>query len=215
LSKEFADVHNLIAAVSQQYQYPPPPRLLLILQETVTNLLRWLLDLIATLMSVVPGFTDSKAASHMIKTGVYALGVFCAILLVWVLWTRLSELGKQAELSKTSKITLEGPRSAHQWKEQALAFSQAARWKDACRAVLLSSIRLLDEQKVVPFNANRTNFEYWYALAEYEKMRPHFRSMADTVDLCWFGNKEADENDFRKCLSYLESIQSELTPNET
>src|SRR5262249_28954093 len=86
----------------------------------------------------------------------------------------------------------------------------ARNWKDACRALLLASIRLLDEKEVLPFMATRTNFEYWYALAARDDLRSNFRLMADIVDVCWFGKYQATEKDFANCQTYFDAIKSDL-----
>jgi len=207
LSKEFADVHNLIASIAQHYRYPPPPKLLVTLQEALTALMRAILDLIASLLSVVPGQTDTQAVSNFIRMLLYAMGLIGALLFIWVLWMRLSELGKQAHLAKGGGTPSLAPLTAQAWQEQALALSQARKWKDACRALLLASIRLLDEKEVVPFVATRTNFEYWYALASKDQLRSEFRRIADTVDFCWFGKYEAGEQDFTNCKMSFEAIK--------
>jgi hypothetical protein len=210
LSKAFADVHNLIAATAQHYQYPPPPEMLLNLQELISKLLRALLDLISSLLSVIPGYTDTRAVGNFMRLGLYVMGLFASLLLIWLLFTRLSELGKQAQLARTSTLSDSAPLTADAWHRQAMRFAQAGNWKDACRALLLAAVRLLDEQQVVPFLANRTNFEYGYALSSRVSIRSNFRSLADTVDICWFGNNEASETDFRDCQTHFEAIQSEL-----
>ncbi|PWT96060.1 MAG: hypothetical protein C5B53_10395 [Candidatus Melainabacteria bacterium] len=210
MSKAFLDVHDLIAATAQHYQYPPPPKMLLNLQELVSTLLRMLLDLIASLLSVIPGNTDTRTVGNFMRLGLYFIGLLGAVLLVWLLFSRLSELSKQAHLARTSTLPDSAPLTAAAWHRQALHFAQMGNWKDACRALLLAAVRLLDEQKVVPFIANRTNFEYGYALVSRASIRSNFRSLADTVDVCWFGNNEAEEADFRNCQTYFEAIRSEL-----
>ena len=184
--------------------------MLLNLQELIARLVRLLLDLVAKLLSVVPGYTDTRTVGNFMRLGLYFMGLLAAVLLIWLLFSRLSELGKQAKLATITALPDTAPLTADAWHKQALHLAQSGKWKDACRAILLATVRLLDEQQVVPFVANRTNFEYGYALASRASVRSNFRSLAETVDVCWFGNNEASEVDFRDCQSYFETIKSEL-----
>jgi hypothetical protein len=214
LSRTFADVHNLIAATAQNYQYPPPPEIVLNLQELVARILRAVLDIVASLLSVIPGATDTRSVGNLMKLSLLIMGLFGAALLIWLLFTRLNELGKQAHLAKTSTLLDSAPLTADAWQSQASLYAQAGNWREACRALLLAAVRLLDEQKIVPFVANRTNFEYGYALASRPSIRNNFRSLADIVDICWFGNNQASEADFHDCQTHFEAIKSEL-PSQT
>jgi len=211
LSKEFSDIHALIAATAQNYQFCPMPPFVLQVEEAFTKLTHYLLDLIASLLMILPGVTDTRAASEIMKMLLYLTGMGAAFLLLWFLWSRLSELGKQARLAQARQAEDQSPKNSGQWYLAALELSKKKQWREASRALLLACIRLFDEKQLVPFIANRTNAEYWYALAGQDNVRASFRYIFNRVDSVWFGNQEAKEEDFRGCLADFEMIKAALS----
>lgn len=72
----------------------------------------------------------------------------------------------------------------------------------------MSCLHLLDENKIAVFAPTKTNYEYFYTLKQKPTIAVHFRPLVDTVELIWFGNKEAEESDYIDCLNLLTDIEN-------
>lgn len=217
MSKGFTDVHPIIAAAADIYRYPSPPPFLKDLARLLSEFVRWLLNFIASIFHLMPGNTDTHAVGNIIRLILYTAGLVFALLIVRLIWSRLNELARQERLAKSTNILSTKSWDAQAWQIHATKLGKDECWQEACRAALVSVLHLLDEVGLLPFSANRTNFEYCLALtnpsAGTEKnIIGHFKSMVEIVDLCWFGNKTATESDFRTCFSDLENIRRALTP---
>jgi hypothetical protein len=210
VSRYYADIHGLIASCAQRYEYQKVPGIFTVIQDAIVTILRWCLDLLASFLSLVPGYTDTRSISNLMKTGMYILGLICAVLLVWFICRKMITMAKNAKSRTGSATAVRRILTSKDWFNQATEFSHQSNWKEACRCLLLASLRLLDEEKIVPFAATYTNFEYWYALSQHKKIRSAFREIADIVDVSWFGNVDAQEQDFNNCLQQFKKIEAEL-----
>src|SRR5207302_11114168 len=74
-------------------------------------------------------------------------------------------------------------------------------WKNACRALYLSVLRLFAERDICEFMPARTNYEYYYVLARYPGLQGGFEDLATRVERIWFGGAEALSSDYDTCLS--------------
>jgi hypothetical protein len=210
MSKEFADVHPIVAAVAKQYQPDQSLTWFVDWQQAIARFARWLFDEIAGLFALPPALTDTHEISNLIRWGLCIMGIIAGLIILRVLWSGLLKAKTATHANTVSGALFEPAYNWQGWHNQALNYNLAKQWKQACRALLLASLRLLDESNIVPFMAAGTNFEYWYALTRHKKIRAAFRSIADLVDLCWFGNKEANQMDFQNCLASFQIIQSEV-----
>jgi len=74
----------------------------------------------------------------------------------------------------------------------------------------MSVLHLLDERNVVPFSATRSNYEYFYALKRMQSVAESFRRLVDSVEYIWFGDKQANNDDFRYCMEQSRLVQDGL-----
>lgn len=210
-SSECQDIHTLIAQVAQHYHFPSALSFTKIIEQFVYHFFRWLFDLIRVLVALLPGTTDTRSVSDLIKLVLLCLGISAALILARIIYLRLWQLSKQQRSGNATPDRFLLTQSSSQWQKQAFALTHTKQWKEACRALLMASLRLLDEHEIVPFMSSGTNLEYWYALGQYQQIRRIFRSISDTVDRCWFGSDQATEDDFRNCLEYFRTIESEAS----
>jgi hypothetical protein len=203
------DIHGVIATFAEHYRFTPTPDFI-DLKRSLAEFLRWLIDLVSAIFNFVPGSTDSKAVSEFIRILVYLSGIIAAFALIWLVFTRLSELNKQARLASVAPTIELEDLSANGWRLEAWRLRDEKHWQQACRALLVSSLHLFDEKQILSFSANRTNSEYYNTIPKNQGLRQAFKSLADRVDLIWFGNKAAAETDFLKCLSDLDLIDSAM-----
>jgi hypothetical protein len=72
----------------------------------------------------------------------------------------------------------------------------------AVRFFYLKMLKLLSERQIIEYKYQKTNHEYYYEIKN-EKLRNLFKDVSFVFDYCWYGEYEADEQDFlfakRKC----------------
>jgi len=209
-ASQFPDLHGVITKVADQYHFPPTPQFLTDAQYNLAALLRE----IAQMFEKIFGHSgireiNSIAASNVLRGILTFIGVSSFLFLVYALFIRLIALEAQA---KRAKSKFEGERllSAYDYRNEASIRANHGDWRNACRFIYLSSLRLLDEENVLPFNSARSNYEYWYALASRPPLQRSFRGLANIFDAIWFGNFPASRENYGECLNYLVEIEQTL-----
>ena len=195
----FPDISHQIEQVASGYRYNKPPDFLLTIQELVARFLRVLNDLLNMFNIHVPGLTDSRMVSNVMQVLLVIGGVVCLVLLVIVIAGRL----RQVRLNNdTTKILGSGANillTAKDWQEESERLASAGQWREACRALYFSFLRLLHEREILQFSATRTNYEYFYALVRKKELAEIFKTLAGLVESAWFGNYTADRDDHERC----------------
>lgn len=207
---KFTDITNEIASVAGQYKYHDPPSVLVKLQELLTQVLRLVKDWLESLKVLVPGFSDTRMVGDAMQFVLYGVGVLCFVLLVWVVWSRLNRLHVQTQLARTGAIGSEALLDATGWFDNAETLASQKQWKQACRALYHALLRLMDEKDILTFTATRTNYEYWYALSQYQSIQRMFRQVYDRVEIIWFGNRNADRHDYDECLNIYRQAEKDI-----
>jgi hypothetical protein len=210
MSNKLSDVHLQIADVARNYHYHEPIPWLVYLRDLAATALRWLWDWISSLFAIIPIQADTRLVGNTIKLVLLVLGGLSILLILYLAWSKFRDIAKQAALAKTIPLSIDGPFNSQDWFNEAIESSKASRWKEACRALYMSCLRLLDEREILSFVPTRTNFEVWYALSKYQNLAKIFRPLADRVDTLWFGTKLAEERDFLSSLSSLKDIRVEV-----
>jgi len=209
MPQELKDVSQQIAEVAERYHYHDPPSFLVSLQELITRAIRWLKDFLESLHIFTPGFSDTRMVGNVMQILLYMVGIVCAVLLIFAVWSRLHRLTAQSQLAKGGALTSEGMLDSAGWLEEAGKLKAQGKYKESCRALYFSLLRLLDEKGIFAFAPTRTNYEYWYALVRHKEIQRYFRELADRVELVWFGNKNADAADYDYCLELLKTATRE------
>ncbi len=207
---EFQDVTPQLEKLASEFNFKDPPVFLVRLQELVSYVLRAVADFLKQFKISMPG-TDTSAVGNVMQLILIVLGVICLILILYLMSRRMKQLRDQAQLAKRGALSLEELLDSDGWKQKADELAKARLFKDACRALYLSAIYLLDEKEVLKFAPTRTNYEYYYALSGKDSLQRSFRRLSDLVEVMWFGNYVAEENDFNDCLQLTETISTEVT----
>jgi Domain of unknown function (DUF4129) len=204
------DIAPEIAAVAGNYKYKKPPDLLLQVQEWLDKAWRFLTDLFSSLRLHMPGMADTNMVGNIMQMLVLLVGALCLFVIVYFALKRMGHLSAQAKLAKKGQSAAYRLLDAAGWKEEAKQLAEKKDWREACRALYMSSLRAMHENAVIEFAPTRTNYEYWYALAPRSEMLAFtFRSLANQVELIWFGNKQASEEDYRSITEYLQKVEEE------
>ncbi len=206
------DVSAEIAAVAAAYQYHPPPEALVRTQELVARLQRLLLDWLGSFHISVPALAEAKTVSQVMQLLLHLAGALGALAVIWLVWTRLSQLRLQSALARNGQVTVTGVPDSAAWRREAERLSGAGDWRAGCRALYLSALRLLEEAGIAGFVPTRTNYEYWYALSGRPGVQKAFRELVAPVETVWFGRDSATADDYRLCLARLTDLEAQVEP---
>lgn len=196
-----------IARVAQNYNYHEPPLFLIKLQEFIANAVRVLRDLLNMLRLPSPGESDTRIVGNLLQLMLMAAGTAVVIIVILMVARRLSHIEMQRKLAKGGIIVGESKLDAAGWKELAAKLALSKNFREACRALYMSALHNLDENKIAVFAPTKTNYEYIYSLKKWPTLAGQFRSLVDLVELIWFGGKTAVQDDYQLCLEILVGLE--------
>ncbi len=209
-----------IAAVAKEYDYQQPPGLMIKVQEIITSIIRAINDLLNMIELPQTGSSDTKLVGDFLQVLLIIVAVIAAIVVGIVIVRRLKHLETQRKIARGELIVGESALDSKGWRNFAEQLFKEKSTKEACRAIYMSCLHLLDEDKIAIFAPTKTNYEYFYALKQKPTIAQNFRPLVDNVELIWFGNKEAEESDYNNCLRLLSEIEKAtiqiktITPSE-
>jgi hypothetical protein len=206
----FRDIAPEIAAIAKQYSYKKPPDLLVQLQEWIDKAYRWIADLLASLKIHMPALADTNVVGNVMQFLIILVGGVCLFAIVFLAMKRMGQLNAQSQLARRGQSEAHRLLDAAAWRKEAQELAGQGHWKEACRAVYMSSLRYMHEASVIEFAPTRTNYEYWYALSpRSEILARSFRNLANRTELVWFGKQSASQEDYERCLSFLANAEEE------
>jgi hypothetical protein len=207
---EFKDISKPLAEVAQQYHFHKPPPFIEQLREAAIKFFRWLNEMWREMFRQSAGNLDSRSISTFFQW----LIVFCAVVAivgaVFVLMRRIKKQQQEAQQTIRGAQAVEEILDAGGWRDKAVKLAAQADYRGACRALYLSVLKNFDENGVAEFAPTKTNYEYSYALAKQPALQQGFKRLAYLVELVWFGNKQADENDYAESMSCLDDLQQQV-----
>jgi hypothetical protein len=78
------------------------------------------------------------------------------------------------------------------------------------RYLFLTTLRMLDQQGLIRYQAKATNQEYVMQMSAHQE-GPRFRFLADAYDHIWYGNFSLTEQQFGRLLGYFEDFYRTLS----
>lgn len=202
----YPDVTSEIAETAKSYQYQDPPDVLVFLQDLIASTLRWLRDFLQSFHINIPFLADSRAISGIMQLLIYIAGATAILILVSIVWSRLSYLSGQSKLAIKGQTSSQALLDSSGWQQEAAQMAERQEWRAACRALYLASLRALHEKDIASFAPARTNYEYWYFLAPYPQLQLAFRRLAERVERIWFGKREGTQSDYTECREDLDQV---------
>jgi hypothetical protein len=196
---EFKNISHEIGDIAKNYDYRQPPDVLIKMQELLAYLSRLIRDFLSYLRLPNFGSTDNRGIANLLQGLVITAGVVAAVMVLLLVASRLKVLQAQRKLALGSMVVGESPLDSQGWLSLAENLEDNASHKEACRAVYMSILHLLDERKIMAFSVTKTNYEYFYALKRMTKVAQAFRHLADLVEYIWFGDKAASAEDYKQC----------------
>jgi len=207
---DFKDISDVIADVARRYHYHKPPEFLIYVQEMLSRVLRFLKDLFEQFHLFNSEFSDTRMVGNLMQILLYVAGGLCALIIIYLVFMRMTKLTQMSRLARAGTLESERLLTSEGWLEEAKSLAEKEQFKAACRAAYLSFLRLLEERAVAPFAPTKTNYEYWYQLSKNREIQSIFRKLADTVELVWFGNKNATKEDFEHCISLIDEAKATI-----
>ena len=197
-----------IAVVAKDYDYQQPPGLLIKIQEIISIIIRAIHDFLNMLQLPQAGSSDTKLVGNLLQTLLVVVALVAVVVVTIAIVRRVNLLQAQRKRTQGELIVKESELDSTGWRTFATQLLQEKATKEACRALYMSCLHLLDENKIAVFSPTKTNYEYFYTLKQKPTIAKHFRPLVDTVELIWFGNKEAEESDYIGCLNSLSEIEN-------
>jgi hypothetical protein len=204
-----------IAEVAKDYDYQQPPGLLIKVQEIITSIIRAIHDLLSLIELPQTGSSDTKLVGDLLQTLVVIVAVIALAVVAIVILRRIKQIESQKKLAGGELIVRESELDSIGWRNFAAQLLKENATKEACRALYMSCLHLLDEDEIAVFAPTKTNYEYFYTLKQKPSIPQHFRPLVDTVELIWFGNKDAEESDYNDCLDLLCKIEKAVAQIKT
>jgi hypothetical protein len=207
---EFKNISHEISEIAKNYDYRQPPDILIKLQDLISYLYRLIRDFLSYLRLPQFSGSDTRGVANLLQVLVVMAGVVAAVMVLLLVASRLSVLQTQRKLALGSIVVGESPLDSRGWLALAEELEGKASYKEACRAVYMSILHLLDERRIIAFSATKTNYEYFYALKRMAKVAESFRNLVDLVEHIWFGDKAATGEDYRQCRQQASLVEDGL-----
>ncbi|HEY9682478.1 MAG TPA: DUF4129 domain-containing protein [Oculatellaceae cyanobacterium] len=210
----FPDISEQIKQVASGYSYNKPPEFLSVFQDMLERVLRVIADLLDMLNIHVPALTDSRSVSNLMHIILVLIGIGCFIALIFAVSLRIRQIRFSEERMKTLGATTNILLTSEDWQRESENLAAQGQWREACRALYFALLRLLDEREILKFSPTRTNYEYSYALVRRKELADGFKKLVGVVEATWFGNYQANQEDFDRCKALVAKLTKSLDTRE-
>lgn len=207
-SMKFEDIHPVIEQVAASYARQDTPEFLLKLAEIWYRLGALLLQWLRNLHVPSPLATDSRPTSNLLIFVIYIIGIFCAAFVIYALIYKVIKAKQLINCVPNATIFMEPVADASRWKAEAAKLAQQGDYRNACRALYLSMLRLFEECSISEYVPAKTNYEYLYLLKKYPHLQDDFRRMYEAVERIWFGGLDAQQEDYSYCLEIFAEVEA-------
>lgn len=209
---EYKDVHPQIEQVSKSYQYFDPPPFIVNIQEFIRSAIRAVLEWLRQFGIGDGGSSDSSGAAYLLRAFLYIAGIACALIILPIIYRELKALQERNKVQEPRILASERLLSSQQWQAESSTLAENKEYRSACRALYLAALRLLHELNVLAYSPVRTNHEYYYALLHKGNLSAPFNNLASHVELVWFGQESANQEDYETCRQLFSNFANSLQP---
>ena len=200
------DVRPYLEELAKEYDFQETPEFILRIQELITEISRWINDLLKHLRIPVPGDTNTSGIADILQFALIITGALCLVIVAILSIRKLNKIKQKAKLEFKVAEAIEEELDSKGWRLRAEQLASDSHWSKACRALYLSLLYMLDENEILSYTPTRSNYEYWYALSSYKQLQAPFRELVNLVDLIWFGDYQASRSDYSTCERLLNEI---------
>ena len=148
--------------------------------------------------------------SVLLQYSVYLLGAIALLAICYLLWKRVAAGRQEKSATKRGAASVDKILDSQGYRQEAERLAGSGDYKGACRALYLCLLQNMHEKTVAVFAPAKTNFEYRYVLAAYPPLQSGFTQLIEIVENVWFGNKNAEQDDYTRCLQILAETEPEV-----
>ncbi len=134
-----------------------------------------------------------------------AITVQC-VLLLWWLMVRRNRPDALATATEPLEMTAPSAREWRRWLQDAEAFAQAGRWREAVHDVYWATISRLESQGLWPADRARTPREYLRLLHARHTLLPDMRLLTRSFERIWYGHRTAEERQYQEARALMERL---------
>ncbi|MBX9689744.1 MAG: DUF4129 domain-containing protein [Candidatus Obscuribacterales bacterium] len=205
------DISPEIAEIAKNYSSPALPSWVLRAQEILQQLQQRLQEFLESLFYVRKfGSSSSSSMSTLIQYALYIAGLIALIAILYLLFKRVKERKQDFAATTRGAAAVEKILDSAGYRAEALRLAEKSEFKGASRAAYLCFLQQMHEKGVAAFAPAKTNYEYRYLLSAYPHLKDEFMKLASIVEEVWFGNKQAEFNDYENCLAIVDQARFEL-----
>ena len=141
---------------------------------------------------------------------------------LWIGWRLLLVLEQAMKRWRARRIQTLGDRVRADgtdwpvpvWLQRAQTLQQQGKYAEACRALYMALLQLLDDRNWVSHRDSRSNGEYLQSLRQYRPQNA-YRRLIDTHDRSHFGETLLSGTDFQHCSDSFQAIQNATSQQAT
>jgi len=188
---------NAVLAEHQFQRIGRPPNLL---QRAEQALLQWIIE---RLSRVAAYGGRNPWIARLLEGG--AIAVPCVLLLWWA----MVRMRRQAALESAPAPpapTAPSAREWQRWMQEAEAFAQQQRWREAVHHVYWAAISRLEAHGLWPADRARTPREYLALLRADHSLQPDLRGLTRSFERIWYGHRPAEEQQYCEARAWMERL---------
>lgn len=199
-AQAIALVHKHLDAVlaRSEFHRVPNPALIARAQQAI---LKWFFERLETLASIGG---SNQWLGPLLESLV--IGVPCVLLLIWV----IRRFAVPEPLGKPSSPVDSNVPSARPWQRWLTEAEECAakhRWRDAIHGLYWSAISRLEGSSLWAADVARTPREYLALLHSEHALRSDLGRLTRSFERTWYGNRVAQESDYRAARELLEKLR--------
>jgi hypothetical protein len=199
-----------IIEVAKNYHFTKPPAVVEDFMDWLARFVRAALQWFHDLMAPHGNPLDSRNLSNLLQIGVYVITAAALVWLVVLLYRKALATNSVEGKGTKGATVVEELFDAEGWSRQAEKLAVSGDYKGACRATYLSLLQKLHENEIAIFAPAKTNYEYSYSLSKYPAVQASFKELAERVETIWFGNKEAEKEDYDQSKEQVGGMDVEI-----
>jgi Domain of unknown function (DUF4129) len=148
---------------------------------------------------------------RLLQVAFWTIVVFASIWLGWQIWRllsvylNLSNPNDARWLNRPSKGE-EDDRSVAAWIRQMQEFQRQGNYREACRVLYMAMLQRLNDTKLLPHQASRTDGEYLQVVQQLPQAQS-YRTLISTHEQLCFGNATLSSEELLTCQRAYQEIE--------
>lgn len=160
----------------------------------------------------VPSFANFGLPGPWFFVAIGAL--LLLIIVIYLMATRRREARARDQDAAASREAIDlRDRAPSTFLDEAAAFADAGRLREALRALYLATLVALDRRRLITFEPHHTNWQYLRQMPRSDA-REAFRQFTRIFDHKWYGHEVTSHDDYARCRALASAIVEGPSPAE-